>query len=31
MTALKQWLERAEAMWASQLSAFKDHVESGSR
>jgi DNA-binding transcriptional ArsR family regulator len=31
MTALKQWLERAEAMWASQLSAFKDHVESGTR
>ena len=31
MAALKQWLERAEAMWVRQLASFKDHVESGKR
>jgi len=29
--ALKRWLERTETMWVRQLSAFKDHVESGTR
>jgi len=29
MAALKQWLDQAEAMWAQQLSAFRDHLESG--
>lgn len=31
MAALKQWLERAEAMWVRQLTSFKDHVDSGGR
>jgi DNA-binding transcriptional ArsR family regulator len=29
MAALKTWLEKTEAMWAQQLTAFKDHVEGG--
>lgn len=27
MANLKMWLERTEAMWADQLSAFKAHIE----
>lgn len=29
MASLKEWMERAEAMWTRQLAAFKDHVEKG--
>lgn len=29
MDALKRWLERADSMWARQLTSFKDHLESG--
>ena len=28
MAALKQWLERAEALWVRQLASFKEHLES---
>lgn len=27
LSALKSWVDRTETMWASQLSAFKAHVE----
>jgi DNA-binding transcriptional ArsR family regulator len=27
MAALRDWLERTEALWVEQLSAFKNHVE----
>ena len=29
MANLKLWLEQTEAMWASQLAAFKQHLETG--
>lgn len=29
MANLKLWLEKTEAMWAEQLSAFKEHLERG--
>jgi DNA-binding transcriptional ArsR family regulator len=29
LAALKAWLAEAEALWARQLAAFRDHVETG--
>ncbi len=31
MASLKQWLDRAETMWARQLSSFKGYIEKGGR
>lgn len=31
MAHLKEWLERAERLWADQLAAFKIHIEKGGK
>lgn len=31
IAGLKAWVERADALWARQLTAFKAHVEKGGR